>query len=377
MPPNRCRPLAPSALLTAIPGMLGFIPDRSLVFVAFGEQPQIVRTTIRHDLVLDDDGTLVPGLIEVLADLGEICIRNDVRAVVAVIVDDRYPPGDRRYREVCAEADRHFAGVGGVSAGFVVPVFADGAAWRMVWEPRVRPLDAAAPPRIVPIARTAPIRGRLADPHSSPTAIHHAVTTGRRVLEKRSDMEAMLTPLPHCAGPHREPADDTVGYNDTAGYDDAGLLRAVLDQVIGIGHPGRHASADLRLDCATTSMLAVAITRLPVRDAALSFAVTAFRHQAETLWRELARRLTGSPRASAATMLAHLHYIGGEGGYAGVALDCALSADPDWSLAVLLDRALSGGLPPRMLWEMLDDCYDTAQRLGVPIPQPISELEVG
>ncbi|GAB93355.1 DUF4192 domain-containing protein [Gordonia rhizosphera] len=370
MPPNRCRPLAPSALLTAIPGLLGFIPDRSLVFVAFGEHPQVVRTTIRHDLVLDDDGTLVPGLIEVLADLGEICIRNDVRAVVAVIADDRYPPGDRRYREVCVEADKHFAGVGGVSVGFVVPAFADGAAWRMVWESRVRPVDAAASTRTVPVARTAPIRGRLADPHSSPTAIHHAVKTGRRVLEKRSDMEEMLTPLPHCAGPHREPADDT------AVYDDAGLLRALLDQVIAIGDPGRHTPSDLRLDCATTGMLAYAVTRLPVRDAALSLAVTAFRHQAETLWRELARRLTGSARASAATMLAHLHYIGGEGGYAGVALDCALSADPDWSLAVLLDRALSGGLPPRMLWEMLDDSYDTAKRLGVPIPQPISELEV-
>ena len=35
-------------------------------------------------------------------------------------------------------------------------------------------------------------------------------------------------------------------------------------------------------------------------------------------------------------LLAHLHYIAGEGAYAAVALDTALDADPEWSLAVLL-----------------------------------------
>ncbi|MGV9713407.1 DUF4192 domain-containing protein [Gordonia sp. NPDC003424] len=351
------RTLPPSALLTAIPGLLGFIPERSLVLLAFGAgDPREVRTTMRQDLVLDEDGALVAPMIDVLTDLGEISVRNGVRGVVAVLADDRYPTYSPLYQRICEIVDAELDEAGGVVAGFVVPQFTAGARWRTVFDARrdkrlfigEQTLDLFARP----IAGT----GRLGDPHSSPTAVAAAVKHGRRVLDKRSDIATTLTPLDHCTDDHH---DDI----DTSGADDATLLRTIVAHVTGGG-------GDADLDCATVTAMADGITRLPVRDAALVLSVTDFRHQAEHLWRQLARRLRGREQASAATMLAHLYYIGGEGAYAGVALDHALAADPDWSFATLLDRALRGGVPPGMLWDTVDECYDIAERLGVVIPRP-------
>ena len=46
----------------------------------------------------------------------------------------------------------------------------------------------------------------------------------------------------------------------------------------------------------------------------------------------------------------------------------ALDADPQWSLARLLDRSLRNGLRPDNLWEIIGDSYDAAAALGVVIP---------
>lgn len=372
------RPLSPTGLLTAVPGLLGFIPDRSIVVLAFGDDPRIVRTAMRHDLVVDDDGEMVPALAELFSSLAEVCVRNEVRAAVLVIVDDRFPAADLRYRRVCGIADRRFSEIGGIATGFVIPEFAEGGRWLTIWEAGRVPL---VPGAIIPIARDAPTRGRLGDPQSSPTALQRAVRTGHGVLARRSDMEAMLAPLDHCAGPHLDEVDHgaSAGMDqmDTADeMDDASLLRAVVHQVIVASGPRRPDEA-AGLGCAEVTRLGAALTRLPVRDAALSFAVTDLRGAAESLWRELARRLRGPAQASAATMLAHLHYINGEGGHAGVALDHALRADPHWSLATLLDSALRGGLAPHLLHDMIDDCYDIAERLGVPLPAPSLERDAG
>lgn len=372
-PTPSARPLSPTGLLTAVPGLLGFIPDRSIVILAFGDDPRIVRTAMRHDLVVDDDGEPVPALAELFSSLADVCVRNDVRAAVLVIVDDRFPAADLRYRRVCAIADRRFAEIGGIATGFVVPELTEGGRWLTVWETGRDPGGHGA---VIPIAGDAPTRGRLGDPQSSPTALARAVRTGHGVLARRSDMEAMLAPLEHCTGPHLDDAAGQACAADTDEMDDATLLRVVVHQVIVASGP-RPPDEAADLGCAEVTRLGVALTRLPVRDAALSFAVTDLRGAAESLWRELARRLRGSEQASAATMLAHLHYINGEGGHAGVALDHALRADPHWSLATLLDRALRGGLAPRLLDDMIDDCYDIAERLGVPLPAPTLERDAG
>lgn len=345
-----------ASLLTAIPALLGFIPERSIIILFVGPG-RTVRATMRHDLAVDDDGTPQPALLRVFAELGSICARYGARDLLVAIVDDRFALDDPCHRRVLALANREFSASGGVSIGFVLNEFDCGAAWSVAWRPRAN--------RPAPIAVPKAGAGVLADPRTCPTAIATAVSTGRRLLSSRSEMQQMLVPSPRCAEPvcnhldaPNEPLDG-VGAQDTAEH--RRLLALIVDRVQA-GPP--------KLDCSTLNELERAILTLPVRDAALALAVTDLRDGAELLWRELTRRLQKQGRASAATMLAHLHYIGGEGAYAGVALDAALAADPSWSLAGLLDRALRNGMRPNTLWEMIDDSYRAAAELGVVIPNP-------
>ncbi|MBD0861383.1 DUF4192 domain-containing protein [Gordonia sp. zg691] len=367
-------PLDPGVLLTAIPALLGFVPERSIIVIAFAAD-RSVSATMRHDLALDTGGAPTPEFLAVLAGLGDITRSYGAEEAVAVVVDDRFPTDDARYRRVQAIADRHFAAVGGIAVGFGLAEFDCGAPWSVTWCP-----DGQAWAVHVPGERA----GHLDDPQSCPTAISEAVRSGRRILPRRAEMRTMLEPLDgECSaarpGPQctdcpiawvrtvRNPTPEFLDL-DRTDLDRAGTsehsesvvaMGAVMESVIGAGK---------QLDCGRVALLEHAILRLDVRDAALALAVTDLRDRAELLWRELTRRLTGRGRASAATLLAHLHYIGGEGAYAGAALDVALECDPHWKLASLLDTALRAGVRPTMLWEMIDDSYAVAAELGAHLP---------
>ena len=348
--PHDRNPLDADALLTAIPGLLGFIPERSLILLAL-DTSGIVHATIRHDLELDDAGAITPLQLDVLAGLGRIIRGYGSRSVLLVVADDRYPPDDERYRQVVAAAHTRLRPAGGVRLGYVVGGTYDaGSPWWLIWDARTGRSGHATVPKP---------GGVTGDPMTSPTAVAEAVTTGRRVLRRRSDMVAMLAPTAHCDGPCTAGAPEWATGTARAPESDAELLQVLIDEV-------RAPSA--AHTCRRVELLHRAITRIPVRDAALALSVTDLRCAAEDLWRDLTCRLTGQGRASAATLLAHLHYIGGEGAYAGVALDCALAAASDWTLAALLDQALRGGVPPVELRPMIADSYATARGLGVTLP---------
>ncbi|MFT4043868.1 MAG: DUF4192 domain-containing protein [Gordonia sp. (in: high G+C Gram-positive bacteria)] len=344
---------APSALLTAIPALLGFLPERSLILVDLGSGGR-VGTIMRHDLDLYADGSPSGEMAAVIGTLGGILASGihsggsrsgggQRSVVVAVICDDRFDATDIRYRPTLAMVDDRCADFGGLAHGFILPRFVAGTRWHRTWSHGVGGVGEHA--------------GVLGDPRSCPTALARAVADGRRILHSRSEMRAMLTPTRHC---DTGACDVGLAAWESLTDSSADQLAAIYDAVVGTPE---------RFSCATVRELERAICNLRVRDAALALAVTDLRHPAEHLWRELTRRLTGTGRASAATLLAHLHYIGGEGSYAGIALDCALDADPDWHLAVLLDTALRNGVRPALLWEIIGDSYATAAALGIHLPR--------
>ncbi|MGV9824749.1 MULTISPECIES: DUF4192 domain-containing protein [unclassified Gordonia (in: high G+C Gram-positive bacteria)] len=356
--------LSPTGLLTAIPALLGFIPRRSLILVALADATR-VDATMRHDLDLRPDGRPTPAMTEVISNLGDILENYGATTVVAVVCDDRYGADDAHYRRIIAIVDRHCGGSAGLAAGYVVPCFESGAIWRRVWHCGTP--DTGTPDTGTPDTGSDDV-GRLRDPRTSPTAVAGLVENGRPVLGERDEMRRMLEPTEHCDGDchaadcdgRRADCDDRAGIPGGQAESSAELLAAILEALT---------TPFPRFDCATVARLDRAIRDLRVRDAALAFAVTDLRHAAESLWRELCRRLTGTGRASAATLLAHLHYIGGEGAHAAVALDCALEADPTWYFAVLLDSALRRGMRPHTLWQLIDDSYAMAARLGLDIPR--------
>lgn len=367
MSPRRNPPSGPirtvSALLTAVPGFFGFIPTRSLILLALAPDGRTIQASVRIDLDLRPDGTLDSHMLAEIDHLAAILQGYGSADVIAVVADDRSALESPIYRAVVSVVDRRMWACGGVGRGYVCSRFGEGERWIQVWEEGAELT-----------LRLSHNRGVLSDPRISPTAVSDAVHSGRLLLGTREEIEAMLDPTSHCDDPCCV-SDSTCISVSTCISDSTRcpVVEAVLDadatpqQSMAAIHEAI-AVRRLRFDCASIAELERAVCDLRVRDAALAFAVTDLRTEAEALWRELTRRLSGTGRASAATLLAHLHYIGGEGSFAGVALDVALDADPEWSLARLLDRSLRNGLRPDSLWEIIGDSYDAAAALGVIIP---------
>ncbi|WP_018179850.1 DUF4192 domain-containing protein [Jongsikchunia kroppenstedtii] len=341
---------APGALLAAVPSVLGFIPERSIILIAFDEPGDVVGATMRYDLRLNDDGAPSPELIATLDHLGAICLRDDIDKVIAVIVDDRYDIDAPQYRRVFSIADRAMRETGGVVTGFVAGTIESGAKWYVAWATD-------------PLRRGA--RGDIDDPVTSPVAVAHAVAGGR-ILQRRSDMAQMLSDRPHCDDPECaadgcppwRPLDGEVG--EECDW----LLETIEDYGLPLA------------DCEAVDRAQNAIRHKGVRDIMFAVAATAMQSAAEHVWQQLARQLRGEGRAAAATLLAHLNYLRGDGAMAGTCLEVALDADPDYSMAQLLDQALRAGIRPDMMDDIAAQGSAMAWDYGVVLP-PVMRRRAG
>lgn len=90
-----------------------------------------------------------------------------------------------------------------------------------------------------------------------------------------------------------------------------------------------------------------------VRDRSLGLCLGADADAAERLWTECTRRALPPLDAAPATLLAVSEWLRGNGAMARIALDRALDSDPGYALADLLSRGLDGCLPPRDLRAMI------------------------
>ncbi|NMN99929.1 DUF4192 domain-containing protein [Gordonia sp. TBRC 11910] len=342
-------------LLNAVGGLIGFIPERSLVLVAFDEDGS-VNSTMRQDIVLDAAGAPRPEFLGVVDNLATLLLEYDAAVVVAIIIDDRYPPDSPQVAELVERISGLFDDYGGLAAAYATSTYATGEHWHTV-----------LPGPASRILAASPAGGVLADPTSSPTALDRAVRRGRPVLRKRAMMGEMLAETRHCTDPSCS-TDRLRAHGKLTREEQGDLLSFAFDALRTLAAGSR--TSGVEIPCAALGTWYRALTDLTVRDALLAVSITELRDPAERMWRELTRVLRGSGRASAATMLAHLHYIAGEGAFAGVALDVALGADREWSFAVLLDRALRAGVRPSLLWDVVADSYRTAHDLGVTMPEP-------
>ena len=165
---------------------------------------------------------------------------------------------------------------------------------------------------------------------------------GRAVLGSRDELVASLAPPHPAAG--RAPVDaarrarqaqvQRLGPDATraAGLDQ--VARA-LDLVDGGG----------AVDADAAAALALLLHDVRARDEVASWALE--RGDAVLALAEQVARLVGPPDdAPVCTLLAWVAYSRGDGARASIALDRALRADPGYSLALLLQAALEGALPP-------------------------------
>jgi Domain of unknown function (DUF4192) len=155
----------PGAVIAALPAVLGFVPEKSLVLLAVdgGELGSVLRVDLSD--ALDDQ----------IGHLAEVAAAARPQAAIAVIVDDdgaACPMCNEQFRDLCAtltaELSRHDIALWAVH---VVDRVAVGGRWHCV--------DGCG------------AGGVVDDPSSSPLAVA-AVLDGRRLYARRADLEAVI-----------------------------------------------------------------------------------------------------------------------------------------------------------------------------------------
>lgn len=322
----------PDVLIAALPAVLGFVPEKSVVLVtaAGGEMGAVLRI----DLPGQD--------AEAVSRLAEVAAVAQPDVAVAVIVD-----AEGAGCSMCAEEYRELAQTLGselaqwqveLIAAHVVDVVAAGGRWYC--------------------ADGCGNSGRVGDPTASPLALA-AVLDGRRLYARRADLLAVVAP----SEPDRAAA--LTPRIERAGAVERGGVRADIEHALACAV---RIEDGLMLGDDELIRLASSLTDPQVRDTLYALAVGDRAGPAESLWADLSRRLPGPWRAEALVLLAFSAYARGDGPLAGIALDAALRCEPGHNMAGMLDRALQSGIRPEEIRELAHTGYRIAAELGIPLP---------
>ncbi len=330
----------PGALIAALPAVLGFVPENSLIVMSLdgGELGSVMRVDLSEELV------------DRVGHLAEVAAAAEPEAAIAVIVDAdgaRCPSCNDGYRQLCAvltqALSRHHIELW---AAHVVDRVAHGGRWHCV--------DGCG------------ASGPVDDPSASPLAAS-AVLEGRRLYPRRADLQAVIA----VDDPARS-AELTAGIKRRADRrraaqraDPARCTRRDVQHAMAAA--SRVMSGQSLLD-AELAKLGCALSDPQVRDILYALAVGENAGEAESLWALLARTLPPPWRAEALVLLAFSAYARGDGPLAGVSLEAALRCQPDHRMAGMLDRALQSGLRPGNIRELALTGYRLAERLGVRLP---------
>jgi hypothetical protein len=340
----------PGELIAALPAMLGFVPERSLVVAVLhevaGGAAEAIEAVVRFDL---DVATDIRLLDQFTACLASICLREEATGVLAVFVEDR----------------AEFEGEEVLRAAELVDALAeDGIAVRGAWSvPAI-----AAGQRYRSVFGTVG-SGLVTDPSSSLVAVSH-VLEGKQIRGSRREMTALMIPdelLGARVRAHLGPADaryraglaaatragNAVAYQRRA-------LEWVLWQIADTASGAPRAAREL-------ARLAATLRDRPIRDAVYGLAVGDHAEAAERLWAQLVRAAPGTDRAEAAALLGFSAYLRGDGPFAGVAIAAAVAADAEHAMAVLLETSLQTGLRPERLRRLALCGHQIAADLGVDI----------
>jgi len=320
----------PSELIAAVPHLLGFHPQDSVVLLAL--HGRSLGLTLRTDLVAPDQARR---LAEQL--LLPIARTQPTGVALVVIGGNASADEDLPHRALVTALHDVLAGAG-------LPVML--AAW-------TTETKRGAPWRCYDDSLGT---GTVADPATSPlaaaTVASGAVTFGSR--EELAELLATEDP----AALHRRAV-----LLDAADGEHPLSARLVKQRFAQLRQLHRAAEAgNLALSDSVVSEVASALCDHRVRDACLPWCSGSGAVAAERLWLALVRATPAPERAEPAALLALTAYLRGDGALAGVALDAAQHACPHHSLSGLLRAALDGGLPPELLRGVARDAAAALRR---------------
>jgi Domain of unknown function (DUF4192) len=313
------------AVLAVVPHMLGFYPSRSLVVLGLGDRNR-VRVTFRYDLPDPPDAELAADIADhatyvltrericsaMLIGYGEDVL---VDPVARCVVDSLIVAGVRVPDALRADGGRYWS------------LFCD--------DP-----SCCSP------------AGKRYDPGSHPAAAEMSAAG----LTAHPDREALVRTLQppagsseaiqRAAGLARLRRAKIAAQSQASGDPDpqlrlARIGRTAVKQAIRLYRTGGSITSPHRL-----AWLAVLLTDLRVRDDAWA-RMNASRTQAHLqLWTDVLKGASTDYVPAPAALLAFTAWQAGNGALAAVAVDRALAADPEYSMALLLSSALQAGLPP-------------------------------
>ncbi len=326
----------PGALIAALPAVLGFIPEKSLVLVTVdrGEMGAVMRVD------------LSPRLADTVDRIAEVAAAAKPDAAIAVIVD-----AEGALCPMCAEDFRELG-----------QALTDMLALQRITLLAVHVVDRIAAGGRWHCADMCGARGTVDDPSSSPLAMA-AVLDGRRLYARREELQQVIE-VKDTARVQRVSRRIRKQLKARTDRDDESARRDI-EYAIGVADRLRNGAV---LSDAEAAELACALTDIMVRDTLYALAVGDKSAEAETMWAMLSRVLPKPWRVEALVLLAFSAYARGDGPLAGVALDAALRCSAEHRMASMLDTALQSGLRPQQIRDLAVTGYQLADRLGVSLP---------
>lgn len=315
----------PTDLLEAVPYLLGFHPERSLVLVGLDRRRLVVTARMDLDDVADEAAAR--------QTLGAMVAGGATTVVAAVYDDSPSPAGSLPWRGLADDLQRSCQEAGAALGDVLLA--SRGRWWSLACsDPECCPAEGTALPE-------------------RPSAVAAAATyAGLVALPDRGSLAAMLEPADEderqALRPYLTAAERACAHTITAAERRAWERR----QRRALMAAARSADdGTLELDAATAAEFGVALRSIAVRDALWTAGDTG-RIDGRNLWQELARRLPPPYDTPPLFLFGWSSWRHGNGALANIACDLALAGDPSYSAADLLLAALTSALDPRRVPRM-------------------------
>lgn len=325
----------PADVRAAVPHLIGFRPERSLVFLGLAGHRHRIAVTGRIDAPMT-----VADAEHCAESVTSVVLRTDARQLLVAYfgplpTTSGYDP-DAEERDLADEATvRDLAGViedrlG--AAGIEV------VAW--VW---------------------GPVDGRRrADEVGTPSPVELAsIVAGHRTFGSRAELAEQVAARPSAQRPViaetiarlgalQLPTEDLVD-----GFEDLLDVRGRWDDDTRSLPP---------LTGQQAALCCLALERFPIRDVLIGSIALSREPSFEDLWCEVLHIAPEEAIAPIASVLAIEAYLKGNGVLARCALDRALQSDPNYSLAHLIQNSLDNGLPPDEVRAGFASAFEKMQR---------------
>jgi hypothetical protein len=322
-PPITIRLHQPGDLIAALPAMLGFYPEQSLVAVHLRHHRVVLTARYNLDQLT---GTTHPHILTAHTAY----VPTDTIHLTLIANPDPHPDADTGadadagpggllpYAPTVAAAEQHYRDAGIRTAHAVwTPAVQAGGPWRCYQHPTCH--------------------GTIPDPRSTPLA---AATTlaGQLIHPNRQAIADQLTPDPP------QDLSRRAALIATRPTPDAAQAIRTIQHAIQQATHGVLPDTDEQI-----ADLAAALNHPHARDTSAALTAGPHTHAAEHLWTALTRSTPPPQRAEPAALLAIAAYLRGNTALATLALHAATHAQPHHTLSTLLHLAITTGLPPDQL----------------------------